>query len=195
MNLIERVKSILLTPKTEWNVVNGESSTQQSLLISYVIPLAVVGAVGPLLTGLLWAGAFGFKFYLLTAVIGVLSYIVSYYVSAIIIDLLAPNFSSEKNIDKSARLAGYSMTPAFVGSLLSFIPIIGALLALAAWAYGIYLMYLGIGPLKKTPEDKKVIYMIVAIIIQIAVYFVVAGILGAIIIGSMGLGAVKTLGA
>ena len=52
MNIVERVKNILMTPKTEWDVINGETATPQSLLMGYILPLAIVGAVWPLLTGL-----------------------------------------------------------------------------------------------------------------------------------------------
>lgn len=189
MNIIERVKNILITPKTEWNVIEGETATSQSLLMGYVLPLAIVASVGSLLRGLLFAGTFGFKFFIIGAVIAFISSIIAYYITVIIVDMLAPSFGSEKNMGKSAQLVAYSGTPSYVGSLLSFIPVIGGLVALAAWAYGIYLMYLGIGPLKKTPEDKKVVYMIVAFLIMIAIYFVVVAILGAILYSAMGFAA------
>jgi len=62
-------------------------------------------------------------------------------------------------------------------------------ISLAAWAYGIYIMYLGIGPLKKTPEDKKVVYMIIAFVIMIALYFIIVAILTGIAVASFGIGA------
>jgi hypothetical protein len=187
MNLIERVKNILITPKTEWDVINGETATTQSLLMGYVLPLAIVAAAGSLLKGLLFAGAFGLKFFIISAVIAFIASIVAFYVSVIIVDMLAPSFGSEKNMGKSAQLVAYSGTPSYIGGLLSFIPVIGWLVSLAAWVYGIYLMYLGIGPLKKTPEDKKVVYMIVAFLIMIVLYFVVAAILGAVLFAAMGM--------
>jgi len=187
MNLIERVKNILITPKTEWDVINGETATTQSLFMGYVLPLAIVAAAGSLLKGLLFAGTFGLKYFIVAGVIAFISSLVAFYVSAIIVDMLAPSFGSEKDMGKSAQLVAYSGTPSYVGGLLSFIPVVGGIIALAAWAYGIYLMYLGIGPLKKTPEDKKVVYMVVAFLIMIALYFVVAAILGAILFAAMGL--------
>lgn len=194
MNLIERVKNILITPKTEWEVINGETATTQSLLMGYVLPLAIVAAIGSLLKGLLFAGGFGLKFFIISAVIAFIASVVAFYVSVIIVDMLAPSFGSEKNMGKSAQLVAYSGTPSYVGGLLSFIPVIGWLIALAAWAYGIYLMYLGIGPLKKTPEDKKVVYMIVAFLIMIVLYFVVVAILGAVLFAAMGMTAGGLLG-
>jgi Yip1 domain len=186
MNIIERVKNILITPKTEWEVINGETATTQSLLMSYVLPLAIVAAIGPLLSGLLFAGVLGLKYFIISAIIAFVSSIIAFYVSVIIIDMLAPSFGSEKNMGKSAQLVAYSGTPSYIGGLLSFIPVIGMIVSLAAWVYGIYLMYLGIGPLKKTPEDKKVVYMIVAFLIMIVLYFVVAAILGVILFAAMG---------
>ena len=190
MNIIERVKNILLTPKTEWEVINGETATPQSLLIGYVLPLAIVAAAGSLLKGLLFAGTFGLKYFILTAVIAFIASVISYYITVIIVDMLAPSFASEKDMGKSAQLVAYSGTPSYVGALLSFIPIVGWLIALAAWAYGVYLMYLGIGPLKKTPEDKKVVYMIVAFLIMVVLYFIIVAILGAILFAAMGITAV-----
>lgn len=189
MNLIERVKNILITPKTEWDVINGETATPQSLLMGYVLPLSIVAAAGSLLKGFLFAGVFSLKFYIITAVIAFIASIIAYYVTVIIVDMLAPSFGSEKNMGKSAQLVAYSGTPSYIGALLSFIPVIGGIVSLAAWAYGVYLMYLGIGPTKKTPEDKKVVYMIVAFLIMIVLYFILVAILGAILFAAVGLSA------
>lgn len=194
MNLIERVKNILITPKTEWDVINGETATPQSLLMGYVLPMSLVAAVGPVLSGLMFAGVLGIKFFIMTAVVAFITNVVGYYLAVIIIDLLAPSFGSEKNMGKSAQLVAYSGTPSYVAGLLSFIPVIGALLKFAAWAYGIYLMYLGIGPLKKTPEDKKIVYMLVAFIIMIAINLIMAAILTGILFAAMGLTAASLLG-
>ena len=108
-------------------------------------------------------------------------------------DMLAPSFGSEKNMNKSAQLVAYSATPSYVAGLLSFIPVLGWLISIAGWAYGIYLMYLGIGPLKKTPEDKKAVYMIVTYVIMIVIYFVIAAILGAVLYANLGFGGIGGL--
>lgn len=194
MNLIERVKNILLTPKTEWDVINGETATTQSLLMGYVLPLSIVAAAGSLLKGFLFAGAVGLKFFIITAAIGFIAAVVSFFITVMIVDMLAPSFGSEKNMGKSAQLVAYSGTPSYIGGLLSFIPVVGWIISLAAWVYGIYLMYLGIGPLKKTPEDKKVVYMVIAFLIMIVLYFILVAILGAIIFAAVGLTAGGLMG-
>ena len=158
--------------------------------MGYVLPLAIVASIGSILRGLWFAGAysFGLKYFILTAVIAFISSVVAFYISAYVVDMLAPSFASEKNLGKSAQLVAYSNTPSYIAALLSFIPGIGLLLGIAGWVYGIYLMYLGIGPLKKTPEDKKIVYMVIAFIIMIAVYFILAAILGAVLFSAFGFG-------
>lgn len=196
MNIIERVKNILVTPKTEWAVIDGETATPPSLLMSYVLPLSLIASVGTILQGVLFAGtfSFGLKYYITGAVIAFIAQILSFYISAIVIDMLAPSFGSEKNIGKSAQLVAYSGTAGYVGAFLSIIPVLGMLISIAAWVYGIYLMYLGIGPLKKTPEDKKVVYMIVSFLVMIVLYFILVAILGAILYSAMGYGGLSRYG-
>jgi Yip1 domain len=182
MNLIERVKNILVTPKTEWEVINGETATPMSLLTSYVIFLALIPAGCSLLAGILFAGAWGIKYYIFGAIISYVLSIVVYFAYTYALDLLATAFGSEKNINKSAQVAAYSCTASYIAGILNFIPFLSILTALAGFAYSAYLMYLGVGPLKKTPEDKKVVYVLVVIVIVIAAYFIVSAILGAILL-------------
>ncbi len=188
MNLIQRAKNMITSPKTEWLVVETESTTPGSLFIGYVLPMAIISSIGSVLRGFVWAGPFG-SYFIWAAIMGFISILISFYISIYVIDLLAPSFSSEKNLNKSAQLVAYSYTPTWIAGLLSFIPVLGILLVIAGWIYSIYLLYLGLGPLKKTPEDKKVVYMIVAFIVMIVIGFVIAAILMAIFGGIIGFGA------
>ena len=45
MNLVERVKAILLTPKTEWAAIEGEPGDPPYLFTNYVAILAAIPAV------------------------------------------------------------------------------------------------------------------------------------------------------
>ena len=187
MNLPKRVKNILTVPKTEWLVVDSESGTPQSLLMGYVLPMAIISSLGSILRGFMWAGPFG-TYFVWAAVVGFISLLISFYISIYVIDMLAPSFGSERNLNKSAQLVAYANTPTWIAGLLSFIPFIGFLLLIAGWVYSIYLFYIGLGTLKKTPEDKKVVYMIVAFIIMIAIVFIISAILMAIFSGIIGNG-------
>ena len=190
MNIIERAKNILMTPKTEWLVIDTEQATPMTLLTGYVLPLAILASLAKILNGLFLPGVFG-SYFIWAAVIGFISILIGFYISIYVIDLLAPSFDSEKNLNKSAQLVAYSNTPVWVAGFLSFIPVIGTLLAIAGWVYSIFLFYNGLGILKKTPEDKKVVYMVVAIIVMIAITFIISAILMAVFASIIGFGAMS----
>lgn len=178
MNLSDRAKKIILTPKTEWEVINGETTTPGALYTGYVLPLSLVAAAGQFLLNVVFSRGWGLGFLLSVALTSVLTTTIGYFVGIYVFDLLAPHFASEKNLSKSAQLVAYALTPGFIATFLSFLPSMGGLLGAAAWVYSIYLMYLGVGLLKKTPEDKKGLYLVVAWIVMILVTLVVSDLLG-----------------
>lgn len=158
-----------------------------SLLTSYVLPLALIPAVVSILNGLLWTRMWGMKYVIITACIAFISAILSYILTTYVVDLLAPNFQSKKDLGSSAQLVAYSATANWVASILGLIPLvfIGWLGILAGAVYSIYLMYLGIGPVKKTPEDQRVIYIVIVILVLIVTSVVITWILGAMLLAGI----------
>jgi hypothetical protein len=192
MNLIERVKNIITTPKTEWNVINGEEATPMSLLKSYVIPLLLIGTIAGFLGYAVMGGInlFGIKMSginwgLYTAASYFTGGIVGYFISTYVIDALAPTFKSEKNINKSAQLVAYSSTAYWVAMAATVLPSLGMLAILGL--YSIYLFYIGMGTMKKTPEDQKIIYMIVSAVVMIVVSMIASYIIQSILRPLMGI--------
>src|SRR5256885_7776671 len=45
MALVDRVKNILLSPRTEWQVIDAEPATAASLYTGYIVPLAAIPAI------------------------------------------------------------------------------------------------------------------------------------------------------
>jgi hypothetical protein len=185
MSIIDRIKNIILTPKTEWPVIDVENETPVSLLTKYVIPLLIIGAVAAFIGyGFIGIDAFffkikGVKWGAWFAIRQLLSGIVGFFVATYVIDALAPSFSSEKNLGKSAQLVAYASTPSWVAAIFMIIPALSLLSLLGL--YGIYLFYIGLPVLKKTPEDKRVAYMIVAALVIIVVSWAAQWIIGMIL--------------
>ncbi|MDQ3683377.1 MAG: YIP1 family protein [Bacteroidota bacterium] len=192
MNLIDRVKNIITKPNTEWDVIDAEQTDANKIITGYVLPLAGAAALAAFI-GYAFIGVnyFGFRvtgvnwglYYALNVLI---SAILSVFICSFIVDALAPSFGSEKNYIKSLKLVAYSFTPAWIGGLLAIFPpiaIVGALLGI----YGLYLMYIGIPKLKKTPADKHVGYFVVILIVTILVYMVIGWILTRILMSVFGL--------
>ena len=177
MALLDRVRNILLTPRTEWPVIAGETATVQSLYVDYILILA---AIGPL--ALIFA---------MGSVFAVISYVVGLamvYLMAWIIDALAPTFGGEKNFIQSLKLTAYSYTAAWIAGIFQLIPGIGGIIGLLAAIYSFYTFYLGVPVLKKCPPDKAVVYTIVVVVCGIVVGAVLFNVLFAVIAGGSTMG-------
>lgn len=192
MNLIDRAKNILLTPKTEWDVVNSETPDTQKILTTYVIPLVAIGAIASFIGWGLIGKSYNYGFASVKvggiglgvkyAIIALVGGIAGTFLTAFVIDALAPTFKSEKNFGRSFQVAAYSFTAGWVGAVFNILPslaIVGSLIGL----YGLYLMYLGLPKLKKTPQDQTTGYFIASLVTMIVAYFVIGMILAAILIG------------
>ena len=188
MNLVERAKNMIVTPKTEWNAVAAEEPNIQQILLGYVLPLALIPTIAVII-GWGLVGTFGFRSFNYGIALGLVQLInafLSVLIAGFVIDALAGSFGSTKNMGRAIQLVAYSLTPVWIFGILNIFPAIGWLSGLLG-LYGLYLMYLGLTPLMKTPEDKKVGYLVVSIIILIVVYFVIAAILTAILMAVFGL--------
>ena len=193
MGIIDRAKNIILTPKTEWPVIAGEEPNVSQVMTAYVLPLALIpaiasiigyGIVGLVVTSFRWGIAMGLVQFI-TALVGV-------YVTAFVIDFLAPNFGSQKNIGRAVQLVAYAFTPVWVAGIFYVIPALGILVLLAG-LYGLYLIYLGLPALMKTPQDKTVPYLVVSIIVVILAYWVISMILTVVFLGIFGLSALTAV--
>jgi len=186
MNLVQRAKNIIISPKTEWAVVANEEPNTSQILFSYVLPLALIPAIAAFVGSLIFMQfSFGFAFAMGIgmAIVYFVVLFVSILVSAFIIDAFASSFGSQKNFGRSLQLIAYSVTPAMLLGVFNFIPVLGWLLYLVGFGYGVYIMYLGLGPIKQTPEDKKVVYLVVSILVLIFLFWILFWLLTLIIIG------------
>lgn len=198
MNVINRAKSMILSPKTEWDVIDGEQPDNAKVITGYVLPLAGLAAIAAFI-GYAFigfdAGLFqikGINWGIYQAINTLVGAVLGVFVSAFVIDALASSFGSEKNMGRSVQLVAYAYTPAWVGGLLAVLPrlaFLGAIFAL----YGLYLLYIGLPKMKRTPEDKQLSYFIVSLLVILAVYFVIGMIMSALVMPSMGLSMSKDI--
>lgn len=187
MNIVQRVQSILLKPKKEWPKIKAEPTTIAEIFTSYVMILAALPAgfqfLGNLLVGkrLPLVGVFRWPIgrAISYAVVSYILALVSVYVFALIINELAPTFSSAKNMTHALKLSAYSMTPGWVAGVLYIIPGLWVL-GIVASLYGLYLLYLGFDtPMMDTPKDKIPGYMALSIVVVVVLYVVLGIVNGA----------------
>lgn len=170
MAIIDRVKSILLSPKTEWPVIEGESGTIKSIYQNYLIYLAAIPAIAGFIgTSIIGFGGFGVSFRVPIGT-GIAHMVVSYivglalaYVFAMIVDALAPTFKGQKNMLNSFKLVAYGGTAGFVAGIFTLIPSL-SILGLLGSLYSIYLFYVGLPVMTKCPPEKALVYTVVVAI-------------------------------
>jgi hypothetical protein len=188
MDLVSRVQGIILKPKDEWVKIKGEATSVAELFTSYACILAAIPAIAQFIGfGLIgyrvpfvgWI-RLGLGTALLRAIVAYIFSLISIYLFALIINALAPTFSSTQNMTNAMKIAVYSMTPMWVAGILYIIPFLG-ILAIIAGLYGLYVLYLGFAtPLMDTPKEKVVGYLVLSIVVVAVLSIIFGVILGAI---------------
>jgi hypothetical protein len=187
MEIINRVKNILVSPKTEWQTIEAENAPHLKVFTTYVIPLAAIPAIAAFIGyGLIGYSAFGV--HVSSVQWGIRQAIMQYvlmlggtYLSAFVINMLADNFGAKKDFDRAFSLVAYAYTPMFVAGIFYILPSL-AIIASLAGLYGLYLLYIGLQPLMKQPADKTTSYFIISLLVMIVVSVVLSAILGAMLL-------------
>lgn len=177
MNLQTRVKNILVQPASEWPVIAAEPTDAIGLYKNYILILAAIPAVCLFLSvATSFAGVFPLGGALSGAIALYVRSLVSVLIAAVIIEKLAPSFGSSGDTVQALKLVAYAHTPVWLAGVFFLVWFLSPVATLIAAIYAIYLFYLGLPPLMKTPTDKVIPYMLVSAL----VIFIVTFVLGAI---------------
>jgi len=186
---------MIMKPAAEWDVVAAEPATVGSIYTGYAMILAAIPAIATLLGSILFAHTNPILA-VITAVIGYVLALVGLYITAFIVNALAPSFGGEQNQVQALKLVAYANTAAWVAGALNIIPVLGVLASLVGGIYSLYVLYLGLPKLMKNPADKTTVYFIVALVVAIVVYAVIGVVVGIIIgvltVSILGAGAVAS---
>lgn len=185
-SLVERVKAILLSPKTEWPVIASEATGIRELYTGYAMILAAIPPVAGLIGGQIFGyGVFGITFRppiisaISSAIVGYILSLVMIGVLALIIENLAPTFGGVKDRVAAFKVAIYSYTAGWVAGILTLIPGL-SVIAMLASLYGFYLLYVGLPVLMKSLQEKALAYtaatVVVAIVLGIVISLVTAAV-------------------
>jgi hypothetical protein len=184
MNLVQRVQRILLSPRTEWEVIDAEPTTPAQLYTGYVMLLAAIGPIAQLIGYSVFGITVPFMgTYRVPIGSAITSAIVTYiltllgtYVLALIIDALAPTFNGQRSQIQALKVAAYSSTASWVAGIFALVP--GLRLLSILGLYSLYLLYLGLPTLMKTPREKAMGYTVVVILAAIVLFMIIGAIAG-----------------
>ncbi|MDF0645317.1 MAG: Yip1 family protein [Nitrospira sp.] len=183
-----RAKNMLLQPKVEWATIEPEHISAQALYTGYIIPLAAIGPVA-MLIGMSIIGVeipsigtvqLPLPTLLPQIVIGYGLGLAAVYVLALIINALAPTFGGKSDRMQALKVAAYGATASWVGGVFHLVPTLG-ILGLLAGCYTLYLFYLGLPILMKSPPERSLGYTITVMVSAIALAAVV-GLLSAVFV-------------
>ena len=192
-NLQTRVVNIIKDPAKEWPVIAAEPDNVGRLYREYIIPLSAIGPIATFLglsligsilsLGLGGYAALGMSALFMLVLTSWILGLAGVYLDAVIIEWLAPKFKSSGTRVDALKIVAYSMTPMWVASILQLLPLLSFLVVIAS-LYGIYVCYLGLPPVMKTPADQVVIFMLVSFIVIVIVHLAIAMVVGAMFVTS-----------
>ena len=174
MDLVSRVKNILIDPQNEWRVIDGEPDTPATILKTYVAILAAIPAVcGFIGASIIGVGPYrtGFFLGLIAAIIHYVLTLIGVYVMAFVIDALAPTFGGRKDFNSAFKIAAYAPTAIWVAGVFSLLPVLSALAILGLYSF--YLFYLGLPVLMRTPPERAIGYVLAVIVCAFIVWILI----------------------
>ena len=179
-HLVERAKSILITPRTEWPVIAAEPDTISGIYTGYIMILAAIPAVKLFLTFSVIGTSLPLAGYYRTGLLAGLTSAVTTYVLALIgtfvvtliVEALAPTFGGQKDRVQALKVVAYSYTAAWIAAIIGLVPGLGLVSALAGLIYGLYLLNLGLPFTMKCPAEKSLGYTVVTVLAAIVVSIV-----------------------
>ena len=192
--LIARVKNMVLTPKTEWPIVEREPTSIGQLYFSYVAPLALLAAVLAFIhvtligVHLPFGGTIRQPFAtgLMSLVMTLVGAFIGLLIVGLVINVLAPTFDGVRDLRQAVKTAAYAFTPAWLGSLFGLLPAFSTLLQLAADCYAVYVLYLGLPVMMHGKQEKAAGYTATVVVCTIVLGFVVGAVMAGVGIATGG---------
>jgi len=192
--LIVRVKNMILTPKTEWPVVEREPTSIGQLYLSYVAPLALFAAVLAFIhvtligVHLPFGGTIRqpFSLGLTSLVMTLVGAFIGLLIVGFIINVLAPTFGGVRDMRQAVKTAAYAFTPAWIGAVFGLLPAFSTLLQLAADVYAIYVLYLGLPIMMRGKKESAAGYTASVVVCTIILGFVLGAVMAGVGIATGG---------
>jgi Yip1 domain len=173
MNLMDRIKGILLQPKSEWGKIDSEPGDAGYLISNYVAILAAVAPICTFIgTSIIGIGGerIGIGLGLFRAIVVYVLTLIGFFVVGYIIDFLAGTFGARRDLQSAMKVSAYAPTAAWLAGVFNILPALSFLSILGL--YSLYLLYTGIGALMRPAANNALIYTIAVIICAIIVWII-----------------------
>lgn len=181
--MINRVLRAVRLDKTLYAEVESNTALTQEAIIIVVIAAALSG-IGSFLGALIGPQQFGAAF--LGLIVGIVVAIVGYFIWAFLTFFVGTKlFQGTADYGELQRTLGYAYAPTALG-LLSFIPCVGALFALAGFVWSLVCGFIAVREALDFDAGKAALTVIIGWIIWIVISIIIGTVVG---IGGLGIGA------
>ena len=175
---ISNATEVVLHHEAEWTRIMSEENDKQSLLRYGMTLLIIAYALMFVLTALFSMALsamvpFSTMHAVTSVVIEFALSVASLYFVPQILASIAPSFGGRNDSMNALKLYVFAATPAWIGMSIAMIPVLGWLAALAGGIYAIYLFWSHFAVAMSIPEDKKVGFVVVAVIVLAVIHIVI----------------------
>lgn len=182
-SLVARVKALLLTPKTEWPMIEAEQAGIADLISRYAVVVALIPAAATFVRSAFVGTSFlglhvtqGIGPALALAFGQYLVSLLAVALVALVIAVLAPLFGGTGNRASAFRLAIYASTASWVAGIFAIVPSLAFLNLLGL--YSLYLIYTGLPPVLRVAPEKAGTLTAVIAVAAIAVSLLASRVMG-----------------
>ncbi len=184
--MINRVIRAAMLDVDFFNEVEADTSlTQEALMV--VILVSLLGSIGSFIGGII-SGGFGSA--LLALIVALVMGVVTYYIWAYVTYFVGVQlFDATADPGELLRVLGYASGPRAL-SILSFIPCLGWLIALAGGIWALIAGFIGVREALDLDTTKTLITVVIGWVIILIITAIITAVLG---VGAIGIGAVGSL--
>ncbi len=175
--------------KTFFEEVEHDTSYNQDAL-AVVILVSIAGGIGGFLGNLI-AGN-GFVNAVLGLIMGIVLAVIGYYLWVYVAQFIGTRlFKGTGDVGEVQRAFGFAYAPQILG-ILSFIPCLGGMIALAAWIWSIAAGFVAIRQSLDQDNTNAALTVIVSAIAVLVITALISAVVGGILgIGAVGIGAIQ----
>jgi Yip1-like protein len=173
-----RAQAIILRPRTEWAVIAAEPTTVSALYQGYAMWLAAIPSLATLIGSVVFLRS-PIGSAVVSAIFSWAFALAGTYLIGMIVNTLAPSFGGTQDRVQAQKLCVYGSTPGWLAGIFGIVPALNILTLLGL--YTLYLWWIGLPVLMKTPAERTLIYLIAIFIATIVVYAVIAAVVGGIV--------------
>ena len=172
---IKLIRSGLLNPTVAWQEYFQENASWKRTVLQLSLPIVIFSALATALFHSIFHNSYVYKAIITPQILlfDIVSTLVSLFIMALVFSYVAGKFEGEQSFNRAIAAVTFASLPVFAGLILSFLPLVGWLLAFVLALLSLVFLYKIIPLYLLVPEDKRSIHFLVSLICTLIVVIIV----------------------